>query len=62
MFTKNRERMLDGNIAEAFFHAVLKQPASGTCSRPSTLPRRLFFHSLLGHTEVKGSFEAGDFV
>jgi transposase len=25
VFTKNRERLLDGDIAEAFFHAVLKQ-------------------------------------
>ena len=25
MFTKNRERLLDGDIAEAFFQAVLKQ-------------------------------------
>jgi transposase len=25
VFTKNRERLLDGGIAEAFFHAVLKQ-------------------------------------
>ena len=25
MFTKNRERRLDGDIAEAFFQAVLKQ-------------------------------------
>ena len=25
VFTKNRERLLDGDIAEAFFQAVLKQ-------------------------------------
>ena len=25
VFTKNRERLLDGDIAEAFFHAVLQQ-------------------------------------
>ena len=25
MFTKNRERLLDGDIAEAFFQAVLQQ-------------------------------------
>ena len=25
VFTTNRERLLDGNIAEAFFQAVLKQ-------------------------------------
>jgi len=25
VFTKNRERLLDGNIAEAFFQAVLQQ-------------------------------------
>ena|SRR2546425_3378124 len=25
VFTKNRDRLLDGDIAEAFFHAVLKQ-------------------------------------
>ena len=26
VFTKNRERLLDGDIAEAFFQAILKQP------------------------------------
>lgn len=28
VFTKNRERLLDGNIAEAFFHAVLQRERS----------------------------------
>jgi transposase len=36
VFTKNRERLLDGDIAEAFFQAVLKRHASRICSRTST--------------------------
>src|SRR5450755_2632744 len=38
VFTKNRERLLDGDIAEAFFQAVLGQAANGVCSRTSTSP------------------------
>jgi transposase len=38
VFTKNRERLLDGDIAEAFFQAVLSRHGSRVCSRTSTLP------------------------
>jgi transposase len=33
VFTKNRERLLDGDIAEALFQAVLQQARSGVHSR-----------------------------
>ena len=36
VFTKNRERLLDGDIAVAFFQAVLRQAVSGICSRTNT--------------------------
>jgi hypothetical protein len=45
VFTKNRERLLDGDIANAFFQAVLEQnnalPAPATRSRASRYPRLL---------------------
>jgi transposase len=36
VFTKNRQRLLEGDIAEAFFAAVLKQARSRICSPMST--------------------------
>src|SRR5260221_8804212 len=42
VFTKNRERLLDGDIAEAFFQAVLKQalpPATPVRSAPGAWGR-----------------------
>jgi hypothetical protein len=39
VFTKNRQRLLSGNIAEAFFSAVLKRSDSEICSRMRTSPR-----------------------
>src|SRR5450432_2935651 len=36
VFTKNRERLLDGEIAEAFFQPCSSRHASGVCSRTST--------------------------
>jgi transposase len=38
VFTKNRDRLLKGEVAEAFFAAVLRKPASAVCSR--TIARR----------------------
>jgi IS5 family transposase len=40
VFTKNRERLLDGDIAEAFFKPCSSRHASGVCSRTSTSPWR----------------------
>jgi len=34
--TKNRERLLDGDIAEAFFRAVLKRHGNRICPQTST--------------------------
>ena len=36
VFTKNRERLLEGNVAAKFFQAVLVSPKSERCSRTST--------------------------
>jgi len=36
VFTKNRDRLLKGEVAEAFFRAVLARPASGDCCPTST--------------------------
>src|SRR5262252_6095851 len=38
VFTKNRQRLLDGEVADAFFDAVLAQARSGTCCRMSISP------------------------
>jgi len=39
VFTKNRERLLDGDIAEAFFQAVLQQARGAeSASRTNTSP------------------------
>ena len=38
VFTKNRERLLDGDIAEAFFQAGCSRHASAGCFRTSTSP------------------------
>jgi len=37
VFTKNRDRLLKSEVADAFFAAVLAQATSGACSRTSTL-------------------------
>jgi transposase len=34
VFTKNRERLLDGDIAEAFFQAILKQARQRNLAEP----------------------------
>jgi hypothetical protein len=36
VFTKNRERLLDGNIAEAFSEPCSSRPANGIWRRTST--------------------------
>jgi len=38
VFTKNRERLLDGGIAKAFFQAVLQQARERVYYRTSTSP------------------------
>jgi len=38
VFTKNRERLLDGDIAEAFFQAVLKQARDQNLLSENTSP------------------------
>ena len=38
VFTKNRERLLDGDIAEASSKPCCSRHASGVCSRTSTSP------------------------
>ena len=40
VFTKNRERLLDGDIAEAFFQAVLKQAGERSSALGRALHRR----------------------
>ena len=35
-FTKNRDRLLDGDIARAFLKTSSRRPAAGGCYRPST--------------------------
>ena len=35
VFTKNRDRLLEGEVAAQFFQAVLGQPEVGRCSRTS---------------------------
>jgi transposase len=39
VFTKNRERLLKGDVAAQFFQAVLSQPGSRRCSRTILLGR-----------------------
>jgi len=41
VFTKNRQRLPAGDIAEAFFAAVLQQARQGICSPMSTSPHKL---------------------
>jgi transposase len=36
VFTKNRDRLLEAEVAEAFFAAYWRKRASGACSRTST--------------------------
>ena len=38
MFSKNRERLLDGEVAQAFFDQVLAQARKRGCCRTTTSP------------------------
>ena len=67
VFSKNRERLLKGNIAQAFFRKVLEQRASGACMSEEhfTVDGTLIeawagqnsFHVRLNHPPGAGKFD-----